>query len=662
MKYRDDLNQNAPQGQEQDASIDVRNTKSTIKKKKKNYNKADKTRTRLLITSCAFCFIYSAVALKLTFATILMPLSPQKQQIAPQVPPIPKSDPKGTMAGDFSLPQIKRASIIDRNGQILAISLPVAQVYANPLEIIDPTDVANKLKTILPKLDLAVTIQRLSSKKQFVYIARDISPQQEVAINNLGIPGLYFEAGERRHYPLGRLAAHIMGSVDIDDHGIAGIEKYFDKRLMETRHPLRLSLDTHVQTAVQEEVQAAKQLFQAEAACGIVMDVHTGEIIAMISLPDYDANNFSKAPPDFRFNRATNGMYEPGSTFKLQNVAMALENRVIHIWDRFATAPIRVGRFTIKDMKTDRFPPYLSVPEVMAYSSNPASAHIALDVGAERQREWMARMGFLSRVPVELPEAGRPLAPSAKNWGISTVMTIAFGHGIAESPLAIVRGTAATVNGGILIKPTLLSLQDISNNSSLDADTVNANSVKPTPKGERVISPEISAILRKILRLDVTKGTGKNAEVPGYFVGGKTGTSEKVSKTGGYLKHVNVSAFTAVFPMNDPKYAVYVMLDSPKPTPATHGWTTAGWNAAPTVAKIIARIGPMLNIFPNLKDAAAIDAKMAIPLRPPVPKGVRALGPGNDPGDPRLNRQKQTANKEKTKQKRSIKAASAKIQ
>ncbi|CAI3924368.1 Cell division protein FtsI [Commensalibacter communis] len=660
MRYRDDRNQGSPRAQERENRAEPQ-PHINIKKKKKNYNRMDKTRARLLITACGFCCLYGAVSFKLTMATILMPLAPQKQQIAPQVPAIPKSDPKGVMSGDFALPQIKRASIIDRNGQILAISLPVAQVYANPLEIIDPADVSKKLKEILPKLDVNQTYERLSSKKQFVYLARDISPQQEVAINNLGIPGLYFEAGERRRYPLGRLASHILGSVDIDDHGIAGVEKYFDQRLMDTRHPLRLSIDTHVQTVVQEEVEAAKNKFQAEAACGIVMDVHTGEILAMISLPDYDSNQFSKAPPNSRFNRATTGMYEPGSTFKLQNVAMALELGVARIWDRFATAPIRVGRFTIKDLKTDHFPPYLSLPEVMAYSSNPASAHIALDVGAERQREWMQRMGFLARVPIELPESGRPIVPSIKNWGISTVMTIAFGHGIAESPLAIVRGTAATVNGGILLKPTLLSLQDISNND-LSQQPVDNNAPTPQPKaqGERVLSEKTSETLRKILRLDVTKGTGKNGEVPGYFVGGKTGTSEKVSKSGGYLKHVNVSAFTAVFPMNDPKYAVYVMLDSPKPTKETHGWTTAGWNAAPAVSKIIGRIGPILNLFPNTKDAATIDAQLAIPLRPSIPRGVRPLGPGNDPGDPRLNRPEK--NKEKSKKKPSAKASSTRSQ
>lgn len=294
MKYRDDHEARRPKKNDQKSYS--RQT-DNVQDKRNNYKKINQTKKRLFATVCGFCVLFGAVAFKLTLATIIMPLAPQKQQIAPQVPPIPKSDPKGIMSGDFSLPQIKRASIVDRNGQILAISLPVAQVYANPIEIIDPIDVTNKLKTIIPQLDVKQIAHRLASKKQFVYIARDISPQQEIAINNLGIPGIYFEAGERRRYPLGRLAAHIMGSVDIDGKGIAGVESYFDKQLMSDHRPLRLSIDTHVQTAVQEEVEAAKNMFQAEAACGIIMDVHTGEIIAMVSLPDYDANDFSRAPP-----------------------------------------------------------------------------------------------------------------------------------------------------------------------------------------------------------------------------------------------------------------------------------------------------------------------------------------------------------------------------
>ncbi|GBR02072.1 peptidoglycan D,D-transpeptidase FtsI family protein [Gluconobacter cerinus] len=606
----------------------------------------DQMHSRLLGVGMGFLAIYGAVALKATFATVLMPMEPEKRQIAPQVPEIPKSDPRGEMAGDFVLPTVKRATITDRNGQALALSLPVAQVYANPMELIDPEDATKKLKTVLPKLDEAETVRRLSLKKQFVYIARDISPVQEIAINNLGIPGIYFEAGERRHYPLGRTAAQIMGSVDIDDHGIAGVERFFDQRLNSDRTPLRLSLDVRVQAVAHDELMAAKDEFSAIGASAIVMDVRTGEILAMVSLPDYDANDFNHAPNDARFNRAVTGMYEPGSTFKLQTAAMGLQLGVVHIWDRFSTIPIRVGRFTIRDMKTDHFAPWLSLPGVLAYSSNPAAAHIALDVGAQRQQDWLRSMGFFNRVPVELPEAGRPLVPASKNWGLSTVMTVGFGHGVAEPPLAIVRGTAATVNGGILLKPTLVARDQQDESQTPDAK-VRPVVYKPdeadsgddigaqTPVGTRVLSEKTSALLRKLLRLDVTLGSGKSAEVPGYYVGGKTGTAEKIGAHGGYLKHVNVSAFTSVFPMNNPHYAVYVMLDSPQGTAATHGWTTAAWNAAPTVKKIISRVGPILNQFPDTANKDAIDASLAIPMNPSVPAGYRALGPGNDPGDPR---------------------------
>ncbi|WP_246495189.1 peptidoglycan D,D-transpeptidase FtsI family protein [Ameyamaea chiangmaiensis] len=609
---------------------------------------------RLLFVAGGFGILFGAVGLKLAAATVWMPMAPEKRQIAPQVPDIPKSDPRGLMAGDFTLPQVHRASIVDRNGQALAISLPVAQVYANPQELIDPEDAADKLMKVLPALDRAETVRRLGLKKQFVYLARDISPNQEIAINNLGIPGIYFEPGERRHYPLGRTAAHIMGAVDIDDHGVAGVERFFDKRLTSDRTPLTLSLDVRVQAVVHDELQAAKDNFQAIGACAIVMDVRSGEIVAMVSLPDYDANNYAHATDDERFDRAVTGMYEPGSTFKLQTAAMALQLGVAHPWDRFSTIPIHIGRFTISDMKTDHFAPWLSMPAVMAYSSNPAAAHMALDVGAQRQQDWLRAMGFFAPVPVELPEAGRPIVPATRNWGISTVMTVGFGHGVAEPPLSIVRGTAATANGGILVKPTLVSRASAAPAQATapaamtaPAPLTDPSMAKPAvvtatdaddvvqPEGPRLLSEANSAIVRKMLRLVVTQGIGKSAESPGYFVGGKTGTAEKIGPHGGYLKHVNVSAFTGVFPMNAPRYAVYVMLDSPKPTPQTHGWTTAGWNAAPTVSKIISRVGPMLSLFPDAAHAAEIDATLAIPMEPGVPPGYRPLGPGNDPGDPR---------------------------
>lgn len=590
----------------------------------------EKSRNRLVYLGMGFLFLYGGVAIKALFATILAPMTPLPNQIGSSIPEIPHPDPKAMAGNGFVLPNIRRASIMDRNGQPLALSLPVVQVYANPMEIIEPEDVAKKLRTILPTLNVAETVRRLKQKKQFVYLARNIAPVDELAINNLGIPGLYFENGEQRHYPLGNVAAQILGSVDIDNKGIAGVEKFFNQRLLQDHTPLRLSIDARVQAAVRDELNEAKNLFRAIGASAILMDVHTGEILAMVSLPDYDANNFAHAADDARFNRAVTGMYEPGSTFKLQTAAMALQLKVAHPWDQFSTTPIHVGRFTISDLKTDHFAPWLALPSVMAYSSNPASAHIALDVGRERQHDWLKNMGFLDRVPVELPEAGRPLVPSIKNWGETTVMTVGFGHGVAESPLAIVRGTACTGNGGYLVTPTLLAREHLNDDVVMAEDQ----------KGPHLISTENSNLLRRILRLVVTKGIGKKAESPGYLVGGKTGTAEKIGAHGGYLKHVNITAFTGMFPMNDPKYALYVMLDAPQGTAETHGWTTAGWIAAPTFSRIVTRTAPMLGLFPlDAARAQQLDDQLALPLTPSVPPGVRhPLGPGNDPGAVTVNR------------------------
>ena len=582
-------------------------------------------RVRLLATACGFAGLFGLVGVKLALATVLMPTAVPGRDVMPLVPVVETPGPDGPSLSGQMMPFTRRATITDRNGQILAISLPLANVYADPRVVVEPASVARKLHDVLPALDEAATVHRLSEAKRFVYVAREITPDQEMAINDLGIPGIEFEPGEKRRYPLGRTAAQVMGAVDIDDHGVAGVEKFFDRRLTTSTDPLRLSLDVRVQAVVRDELSQAIANFRALDGCGIVMDVRTGEILAMVSLPDYDANDFGHADPDARFNRAVTGMYEPGSTFKLQTAAMALSDGVAHVWDKFSSRPIHVGRFTISDMKTDHFAPWLTMAEVIAYSSNPAAAHIALDAGATRQQDWLRNMGFFRRTPVELPESAFPIIPSVKNWGESTIMTVAFGHGVAEAPLAIVRGTAATANGGVLVTPTL------------QARPEDAPEPDGAVGGTRLMTEETSTTLRKLLRLVVTKGTVskvKAADVPGYFLGGKTGTAEKIGPHGGYLKHQNISAFTSVFPMNSPRYAVYVMLDNPQATKETHGWTTAAWNAAPTVARVIARAAPMLGLFPVTDGADAVQASIDMPLQPGPPSGARTLGPGNDPGDP----------------------------
>lgn len=568
----------------------------------------EKARNRLVIAAAGFVVLFLAVLAKLTDATIIDPLMPHRpeQSIAALVKP-PKPD-AALLSG-------QRANITDRNGQILAISLPTVSVYADPRQIVDPAEAARKLKQVLPRLNLAEATERLSrSNKQFVWLERQITPREEVAINRLGIPGVNFLPTEERHYPMGRLAAQVLGGVDVDEHGVAGVEKWFDHRLRTDPQPLRLSLDVRVEGVVRDELAQAMKEFQAIGGCGIVMDVNTGEILAMVSLPDYDANDFRTAPADERFNRAVTGVYEPGSQFKLQTASMALNDGVVHIWDQFDAAhAIRVGRFRITDFEGKHR--WLYLPEVLAYSSNLGAAHIATLVGADRQRAWLRKMGMFSRAPVQLPEAAPPIVHPVNDWRLATTMTVGFGQGIAVEPLQVVRGTAAVATG-TLYKPTLLALQP-----------------GQDPQGVQVMKPSTVAIMHKLMRLVVTEGYGQKAEVAGYYPGGKTGTTEKVGKHGyhrGIRSDFNVSAFVSVFPMNNPRYAVYMMLDEPHGNKSTYGFSTAGWVAAPAAGRVIARIAPMLGLLPDIKDAPTINAELSIPLQPARPPGAPALGPWNE--------------------------------
>jgi cell division protein FtsI (penicillin-binding protein 3) len=576
-----------------------------------------KTRRRLVFASCGFAMLFMAVVLKLADATIIQPLAPHRQDRSiTELMEAPKKLLDVTMMA-------RRATITDRNGEILAISLPTAALYANPRELIDPADVAHKLKQVLPTLDENEARARLSeSGKQFVYLARQLSPHDQLVVNELGIPGIYFENTEHRRYPMGRAVAQVLGGVDVDGHGVAGVERFFDQRLRSDPTPLRLSIDVRVQDVVRDELSKAKDEFKAIGACGIVMDVRTGEVLAMVSLPDYDANTVGSAAPDERFNRAVTGMYEPGSTFKLQTAAMALDGGIAHIWDEFdASRPIHIGRFTITDFEGKHR--WLYLPEVLAYSSNLGAAHIAQDVGMERQRAWLRMMGMFSRIGVQLPEAGLPIIPSEKNWGEATVLTVGFGHGIAISPLHVVRGTAVLANGGIMLQPTMLAVTPPGNAPAM---VVNPQPPLAPPQGERVMQLSTSVTIRKLMRLVVTDGYGKSAEVPGYYVGGKTGTAEKVGAHG-YRKHTNVAAFMSVFPMNAPRFAVYMMLDEPHADASTHGYATAGWVAAPAAGRVIARIGPMLGLLPDLADADAIRQALYIPLQPARPAGAPRTPP-----------------------------------
>jgi cell division protein FtsI (penicillin-binding protein 3) len=563
------------------------------------------TRNRIVYIAFGFALLFLAVIGKLADATILQPLTPHRPEKPIEALFAAPKQAEATTLG-------QRAMITDRNGQILAISLPTVAVFADPRQIIDPADAAHRLKQVLPRLDEEAARARLSDvNRQFVYLERQITPREQLAINSLGIPGIDFRPTEQRHYPMGRTAAQILGGTDVDEHGVAGVEKYFDQRLFSDPTPLRLSIDVRVQAVVRDELAKAIDFFQGIGGCGIVMDVNTGEALAMVSLPDYDANDFRNAPTDDRFNRAVTGMYEPGSTFKLQTASMALDSGIVHIWDEFdASRPIHIGRFTITDFEGKHR--WLYLPEVLAYSSNLGAAHVADTVGGERQRAWLRSMGMFGRVGIELPEAGLPIIQPASAWKQIVTLTVAFGHGISVSPLHVVRGTAAVATG-MLVRPTILALQP-----------------GQRPDATPVEQPVTAETMRKLMRLVVTDGFGKQAEVPGYYPGGKTGTAEKVGKHGykrGYKENFNVAAFTSVFPMNAPRYAVYMMVDEPHGNKSTYGYSTAGWVAAPAAGRVIARVAPMLGMLPDIEDAPAINQALSIPLRPNRPAGVVARGP-----------------------------------
>jgi cell division protein FtsI (penicillin-binding protein 3) len=518
-------------------------------------------RHRLVVGGVLFTVAFAVVGLRLVDVTML------KQGHEPRI------------AQTRRIPQIEheRGDIVDRNGALLATSLATASLYANPKLILDPTEAAAKLAQALPGLDEKTTAQRLSSDRSFIWIKRSLTPRQEFAVNRLGIPGLFFQREERRVYPFGALTAHILGFTDVDNRGLAGAEQYFDERLRQSNEPLQLSIDVRLQHDVHQELAAVIDEFRAIGGAAIVLDVATSEILSMVSLPDFDPNNPGAAESDARFNRVTLGTYEPGSTFKLLNVAAALDSGTVTLRDGYdASKPIQVARFSISDFEPKKR--WLSVPEIIMYSSNIGSAKMALDMGRDRQRDFLSRLGMLQAANIELPEVAAPQVPNP--WRDINAMTVAFGHGIAVTPLQLTVGISALVNGGVLRPATI---------------------VKRAPgqvsAGERVISTRTSEQVRGLMRLVVEQGTAKFANVPGYFVGGKTGTAEK-NVRGRYRRDMRVSSFVGAFPINAPRFVVYLMLDEPKGNKSTYGFATAGWVAVPVAGRLINQIAALYGIPP----------------------------------------------------------------
>lgn len=479
---------------------------------------------------------------------------------------------------------IHRPDIVDRNGEVMATDIVTASLYADGRAIIDPVETARQLATALPDLNVDDLTEKLESHRAFIWLKRDMTPKQQYAVHYLGLPGLGYRREQKRVYPNGHNSSHVLGSVDIDNRGTAGMERYIDKALLlgqgddggERAQPVALSIDMRVQFALRDELTKGMNEFKAKAAVGIIMDARTGEVMAMSSLPDFDPNDPMASSADSRFNRATLGVYELGSVFKTVTLAAALDSGKVKISDRFdATQPIKMGRFTIHDFHAENR--WLTVPEIFMVSSNIGTAKIALQLGTDDYRAYLEKFGLLTRTDIELPESGSPLLPD--RWSELSTITASYGQGIAVTPLQVVSAMSMIVNGGMLVHPSFLR-QD---------------SVKTGP---RLISHEASDEMRDMLRLVVTDGTGRKADVPGYPVIGKTGTAEK-AENGGYAKHRLISSFLSAFPANNPRYAMLIMFDEPQGLKSTYGYATAGWNAAPVTARVVKRVAPLLGLQPE---------------------------------------------------------------
>ena len=505
-----------------------------------------------------------------------------------------------------SIPKIanQRADIVDRNGQILATNLATTALYAQPPQMVDPVAAGKGLAGIFPDLDEADLLKKFTGKRKFLWIKKKLSPEQQQLVHDLGQPGLLFGPREMRLYPNGRLAAHILGGASFGKEGVnaaeligvAGVEKFFDTRLRDPAQaakPLQLSIDMTAQATMRRVLQGGVKLMNAKGAAAILMDVRTGEILSMTSLPDFDPNDRPANPKSKDasanplFNRAAQGIYELGSTFKLFTAATVLEKNLVTENTMVDTrGPLKWGKFTIRDYHD--YGKELSVMDVIVHSSNIGTARLALQAGAGAQQEMLEKLGFFDALPLELTEAkhARPLLP--KRWSELSTMTVSYGHGIAATPLHLATAYASVTNGGLRVRPTLIKQEGA---ASL---------------GERVVREQTSATLRKMLRQVVVRGTASYGEVAGYDVGGKTGSADKPDPKGGYYKNRVISTFASVFPASNPKYVLIVTLDEPSIETFGEIRRTAGWTAVPVAAELITRLMPILGEAPDIASVRAI--------------------------------------------------------
>ena len=532
---------------------------------------------RLMLVLLLFAGVTTLVVLRLAFLQVFTDRSGAAGIGNPLVPP--------------------RGDIVDRNGIPLARTIEAWSIGVHPRRIIGDRDaLAVSLNRLIPERSVGDFRALLGSGSNYLYLARRALPELVDAVNALGEPGIVFNREAERLYPQTALAGHILGWTDFDGHGVAGMERVLDERLTDPARrgqPVALSIDSRVQAAMESELSNAVTAMSAEGGTGIVLDVRTGEVVAMASAPTFNPNAAGRSDASALYNRATMGVYELGSTFKPLTIAAAIEAGVITSMGQHvdASAPLPIGGFRISD--DHPLGRAITIPELLVHSSNIGAARIADAMGAERMQAHFRALGFDQPAHIELRERSRTLWP--RDWGRATVLTSGYGHGIAVTPLHLASAYAALVNGGIWRPATLMRVEP-----------------GRAPQGRRVYSEATSRRMRQLLRLIVTHGTGRRANVPGFRIGGKTGTAEKVSSVGGYSRNVNVSTFAAAFPMDEPRYVVVVMMDAPRPTAANQGVTTAAYTAAPVVASVVARTGSLLGVIPD--ETRDIDNSELLPL------------------------------------------------
>lgn len=485
-----------------------------------------------------------------------------------------------------------RPDILDRNGEVLATDVKVMSIFAEPRRLIDKDEAVELLTAALPDVNAAELRKKLGSRKGFVWVKRAVTPKEQQEVFHLGLPGVGFLPENKRVYPNGPIAAHVLGFANLDGVGISGLEKYIDtqglsdltsmgfKVAADDLKPVMTSLDLRATYAVRDELEKGIAKFKAKNGAAAILDVNTGEVIAMASLPDFDPNQPADALDPNRINRLSVGVYEMGSTFKALTIAMGLETNKITLRSTVdARNSLQYGRFTIHDFHAEH--KIMTVPEVFYHSSNIGAAKIAMMVGIEGHQQFLRQMGQLTRLRTELPESAEPLIP--RHWGMLNTITIAFGQGINVAPLQSLMAVGALANGGLLVKPTFLK------RSVEDAQ-------KDAP---RVIRPEVSEAIRYVMRLNAEVGSARNANIPGYFIGGKTGTADKLVH--GHYDHDKVfTTFMAVLPADKPKYLFLTLMDEPQAIPGTYGYHTAAWNSGDVTGKIIERVAPLLGLPPML--------------------------------------------------------------